>query len=278
MSATPATAPEGIGTATLARRDRARDPSRIESGIPWGDLFAVLATWVALRLAWRTPRRIAERLEGFAATEAGSALDMLKAAELESDPRLRKLFFRHALDEARHAQLFRAAARRIHPEGERVLGEHALIRATRQNLYADLGLTRFIAFVFLSERRAARQFAAIARRFRDDAIIRDLFAGVLRDEKFHVAYSKHLLERWRTEGRASEVRWALLRVRTGEAWRAWRRAGRVLGDAVARGFLLGVWAVALPLFALIERSRSTPGGWQAGGPGVRSLDDARREG
>jgi hypothetical protein len=257
-----------------------RDPLGIEDGIPWGDLAAVLATRVALPIAWRTPRSLAARLDGFAATEAGSALDMLKAAELTADPRLRRLFFRHALDEARHASLFREAALRVHPGGEHARSEHALVRARRQNLFASMGLVDFVAFVHLSERRAARQFALIARHHRRRGVpeIAELFERVLKDERFHVAYSAHLLERWRRSGRAAEVRWAVLRVRASEAWKAWRRAGRVLGDGLARLGLLALWALVLPLFALAEKRRPPERGWHRGGAGVRTLDDARKEG
>ncbi len=264
--------------ATAPSAPRTRDPLRIESGIPWGDLLAVLGTAIAVRVLWRDRRRVAAYLEGFAATEAGSALDMLKAAELEPDPKLRRLFFRHALDEARHAQLFRNAARRVHPDGARAISEHALIRATRQNLYAELGLVRFVAFVHLSERRAARQFAAIARYYRNEPAIAELFGSVLRDERVHVAYSGHLLDRWREYGNGGAVRWALLRVRAETAWKAWRRAGRVLGDLVARASLLLVWAIALPLFALLERRRPAAIGWQPGSSGIHTLADAKREG
>ena len=57
-------------------------------------------------------------------------------AELCEDPKLRRLFFRHAIDEARHAALFRAAARRIAPDPRRRGSEYDLIHATRQNLFA----------------------------------------------------------------------------------------------------------------------------------------------
>jgi hypothetical protein len=250
------------------------------STVPWGDLAALAATRVALSIAWRDDRAIAARLDGFASTEAGSALDMLAAAEREHDPHLRRLFVRHALDEARHAAMFRRAARAIHPEGARAISEHALIRATRQNLHQELGLVRFVAYVHLSERRAARQFELIARRFHDRPEIADLFAKVLADEKFDVAYSAHLLDRWRKESpaRAREVRWALLREKVDGAWKAWRRAGRTMGDAVVRVSLVLLWAIALPMFALAERARPAPRGWQPGSTGARTLDAVRREG
>ena len=60
-------------------------------------LLRLLAPFV-----WRNERKVAAKLDGFASTEAGSALDMLKAAELTDDPTLRRLFFRHAMDEAEH--------------------------------------------------------------------------------------------------------------------------------------------------------------------------------
>ena len=44
-----------------------------------------LPSWLLLRitapLVWRRDAKIAKKLDGFAATEAGSALDMLKAAD-----------------------------------------------------------------------------------------------------------------------------------------------------------------------------------------------------
>src|SRR5687768_13966610 len=105
---------------------------------------------VAAPFVWRNEAKIAAKLEGFAATEAGSALDMLKAAELTPDPLLRRLFFRHAMDEARHAEMFRALARKIDPRPAHQMSEYALIHARRQNLYQTLGPLRFLAFVHLA--------------------------------------------------------------------------------------------------------------------------------
>ena len=246
--------------------------------IPWGDVLALVTTRFGLAVAWRNDTQLARRLEGFAATEAGSALDMLKAAELTTDPKLRRLFFRHATDEARHALMFREIARRVHPDGKRALPEHLLIAASRQNLFARLGLLRFMAFVHLSERRAARQFALIRKHFAERPEIVNLFDRVLRDERFHVAYSGHLLRVWRrSNGRA--VRWALLRTRAQGAWEAWRRNGRTLGDAFARVLTSALWIFVLPLFALVERlRRPSPSGWQVPSLGVGDIDAARKEG
>ncbi len=246
-------------------------------GIPWGDLLALGATRLALSTTWRTDRQLAQRLEGFAATEAGSALDMLEAAELVGEPRLRRLFLRHATDEARHAFLFRRAARGIHPDGARALPEHALIRATRQRLFTRYGLVRFLAFVHLAERRAARQFEVIRAHHSNRADVVDLFDQVLRDERFHVAYTKSALARIRREGRGGAVRWALVRARAQGAWEAWRRVGRKMGEVASRVVLLLLFATTVPLFALLERTKSPALGWRVPSPRSRSVAAARRE-
>jgi rubrerythrin len=230
-------------------------------------LVRAVAPWV-----WRNDAAVARKLEGFAATEAGSALDMLKAAELTDDAKLRRLFFRHAVDEARHAQLFREAATRIRAAGSgaRAASDYDVIRATRQNLFERLGLIAFIAFVHLAERRGERQFRALAAHFAGEPELADLFARIGRDERFHVAYSGALLRRWRRELRAREVRRALWRIRWERARDAWRRMGRVLGDGTSRLLLGLLYLVVLPVFALLARRQGGERtGWRR-----RALPDA----
>jgi rubrerythrin len=228
----------------------------------WSFVFRLLAP-----LVWRSERKIAGKLLGFAATEAGSALDMLKAAELATDPRLRRLYFRHAMDEARHAQMFRHMARSLEPRDVSSDEDaYRLIHATRQNLYETYGEMRFVAFVHLAERRGEVQFRALERHFalrRPD--LESLFARIGKDERFHIAYSGRILEEWRRQGRAAEVRRALLRVRLSRAAQAWRNSGRIMGDALSRLLLVVLYLTLLPLFALIERRRARKerGGWKS---------------
>ena len=63
--------------------------------------LAPLHRWV-----WRNVDRRARKLIHFAETEAEGGRHLAHAAELTSDPLLRRLFLRHALDEERHAALF----------------------------------------------------------------------------------------------------------------------------------------------------------------------------
>jgi hypothetical protein len=237
-------------------------------------------------LVWRSERRIAAKLDGFASTEAGSALDMLKAAELTEDPKLRRLFFRHAMDEARHAQMFRLAARDVllriedgrpsHRHGS----EYNLIHATRQNLFERMGLVRFIAFVYLAERRGELQFRALAAHFRqrERPELADLFERIGKDEKFHVAYSRSLLRAFRREGRGREVLTALWHIRIVRARDAWLRAGRILGDAISRICMSLVYLLVLPPFVLLSRWRDPARrGWKAKRELPTSIDAARRQ-
>src|ERR671935_3319169 len=65
------------------------------------------------RWVWRDPHRRARKLLRFAETEADGARDLSRAAELTTDALLRRLYLRHALDEQRHAELFRRRGRSI---------------------------------------------------------------------------------------------------------------------------------------------------------------------
>ena len=241
------------------------------------DTFSEAWTLLAVRLRWRSDRALAAYLRGFAATEAGSALDMLKAAELETDTKLRTQFFRHALDEARHAELFQRAASDL--DGPNAIRSDTLvIRATRQNLFARYGLVRFLAFVFVSERRAARTFEVLRRRYAARPEIESLFRTVLKDERFHIAYSEAALANLSRSGLAAEVRWALWSIRLESAWASYKRLGRVTSDAIARLLSAALYFVVLPAFVLLERTREPERGWQAAPAFAASVSDARREG
>ena len=229
---------------------------------------------LAAPFAWRDDRAIAQKLMGFAATEEGSARDMLRAAERATDPRLRRLFLRHGLDEARHAQCFRDTARaidRAHAHARR----HEAVRAERQDLYERLDLVRFVAFVHRSEARAARQFDVLAAHFAEHATLGPLFRDIGKDERFHVSYSAQLLAEWRAAGRDREVARAMRRVRLDLAWGAWRRAGRRLGDLAVRALLAVLFLTVVAPFGLVSR-RQRPG-WHDTPVALRSKGDFKRQ-
>jgi len=227
---------------------------------------------------WRKDSKAAAKLRNFSATEAGSALDMLKAAELEKDPRRRKLFFRHALDEARHSNYFRDQARNIDPDAITHHGRYDLIHATRQNLYQNLPLVDFMAFVYLAEKRGAAHFQSLQKHFKDRPEICDLFERIGKDEKFHIRYSKAVLDEWTKSGRGSEVRWALRRIQINRAWNAWRRSGRGIGDFVSRLSLRVSYFIIVPPFSLMQRflQPQERGGWKEAAHTTDSMEAMKR--
>src|SRR5438477_12573008 len=70
------------------------------------------------RWIWRDPERRVQKLLRFSETETNGGRDLLRAAELTSDPLLRRLYLLHAADEQRHGVLFRRrAAALLHATG-----------------------------------------------------------------------------------------------------------------------------------------------------------------
>src|SRR5438309_9159157 len=59
------------------------------------------------RWIWSDADRRVQKLLRFSETETEGGRDILRAAEVTSDPLLRRLYLEHAIDELRHADLFR---------------------------------------------------------------------------------------------------------------------------------------------------------------------------
>src|SRR5438874_6585955 len=62
------------------------------------------------RWIWGDVERRVQKLLRFSETEIDGGRDILRAAELTSDPLLRRLYLEHAIDEFRHGLLFRNRA------------------------------------------------------------------------------------------------------------------------------------------------------------------------
>jgi rubrerythrin len=217
------------------------------------------------RWVWRDAHRRARKLLTFAATEANGGRDLSRAAERTADPLLRTLFLRHALDEQRHAELFRARGRTILSglgplragafeanwlaPGERGLDE---LRVDEQQ---DAGL---LAFVHLSEKAAANRFA-VYREVIPDAETRDLFGRVLRDEAFHMGYARSQLERI-APGTHRRHLWL---ARAARLWKAYLRGATAIAGLLGTVVLTVQYFLLLPVFALLAKraARRERPGW-----------------
>jgi rubrerythrin len=219
------------------------------------------------RWVWRDAQRRARKLLTFAVTEADGGRDLSRAAELTRDPLLRRLFLRHAADEQRHAELLRTRGRNILARvgrrrgrpfeanwiapGERGLDE---LRVDEQR---DPSL---LSFLHLSEKAAAARFAAY-REVIPDLETREVFRLILRDELFHMEYTRSQLERIVPAHHRRHLWWA----RATRLWKAYLRVATVLAGALGTLLLLCQYFLVLPVFALLARraARRERPGWSA---------------
>jgi rubrerythrin len=206
-------------------------------------------------LVWRDPKRRAVNLLRFAEVEADGGRDLVRAAEVTRDPVLRRLFLKHALDEQRHADLFRrrgvalirtlpAGSSRVQPDwmapGERGLDD--------LQVEAE-GDEALLAFLHLSEKAAAKDFANYAAVLGTDPSTRDVFEKVLHDETFHMTYTRAQLQRVAPQ-RADRRIWA---ARFRRMWKAYLRLAAGLAGLVGGLVLTLQYFIILPAFALAAR-------------------------
>lgn len=232
------------------------------------------------RSIWREPQRALATLESFAATEEDGGRDLEAAARRAGDPELRGHLERHARDEVRHAALFRARAAELaltardesRPDkpydlsrGRRAgeLDAHGFLNA---GLLGELGEVEYVAMLHVAERRAAELFEVHAALTTHDPRTRAVFEEILRDEKYHVAYTGRFLERWRAEGREREVERALGQAKMSRLRGGWERLGARSGAGFARVLLLAFYWTALVPFGLVSRRREPASGWRTPRP------------
>jgi rubrerythrin len=242
-------------------------------GTPFERALRPVHRWV-----WRNAHRGARKLMTFAATEADGGRDLSRAAELTPDPVLRRLFLRHAGDEQRHAELFRARGRTLLAElgaargawfeanwlapGERGLDDLRVDGARDASL---------LAFLHLSEKAAAGRFAVYRDAIPDEET-REVFRRILEDEVFHMRYTRHQLERIAPERHRREL-WA---ARASRLWKGYLRVAAAVAGVLGALVLTVQYFLVLPVFALLAKraARREPAGWSV--PVRRGGADAMR--
>src|ERR1041385_6360284 len=148
------------------------------------------------RWIWGDVERRVQKLLRFSETEIDGGRDILRAAELTSDPLLRRLYLEHAIDEFRHGSMVRQRAGAVLRElpwrskspfqldwpasGGHGLDDLQLDKETDGSL---------LAFLALSEKAAASRFTIYRDVMQHDPATREIFAEILYDEKFHMNYT-----------------------------------------------------------------------------------------
>ena len=236
-------------------------PLHAVSGVGLDRLLRPLHRWV-----WSDAQRRAGKLLRFAETEADGGRDIARAAERTSDALLRRLYLRHAMDEQRHAKLFRTRGRDIlatlASEGARD-GFQANWLSPGERGLDDLSVDKekedtLLAFLHLSEKAAARRFAVYHDVLAVDPTTRDVFGDVLKDEAFHMNYTLSQLKRVSPRKHGVRLWWARLT----RLWKGYLRIASAIANVMG-GIVLAVqYFVILPIFALFAKQsakRELPG-------------------
>jgi rubrerythrin len=223
------------------------------------------------RWIWSDAHRRARKLLRFCETEADGGRDLARASELTQDPRLRRLYLRHARDEQRHAVMFRHRATAVLLElprrpastfeanwlapGERGLDD------LRVDQEGDDGL---LAFLHLSERAAAARFKIYEKALSSDRKTQQMFADILRDEEFHMAYTRQEILRVSPQKHG----WKLFSARAHRLWKGYLRLAMALAGVLGGLMLVIQYFVVLPPFAFLAKraARGASEGWVARTP------------
>lgn len=232
------------------------------------------------RRVWNDPLRKQLSLLSFSATEEDGGQDLARAARRVRDPELRAHLERHSRDEARHAVLFRERAAAVAQEhglaasDSDARGRNRDLSRARAGIEAQahgglnaglidqLGELEYVAMLHVAEKKAAELFAAYRDMNAGDPATRAVFEAILKDEKYHVAYTGTFLDKWRRQGRAAEVERAL-KAAAGSRWLgAWKRLGLRSAAGFSQAVLFVLYWTALAPFGLLARRRVAPRGWR----------------
>jgi len=217
------------------------------------------------RWVWGDFDRRVRKLLAFAEVEGDGGRDILRAAEVTPDPLLRRLYLEHAIDELRHADLFRqrgAALLQVRGTRSKVLfntnplpGGHGL---------DDLSIEgepdyRLLAFLHVAEKAAAGRFTIYREVVEDDPSTRAIFEQILRDEVFHMNYTYTQLARVKP----GSYRWQVWKARASRLWKRYLRVAAVVAGVLGTATLTILYFVLLAPFAWVAKreARREPVGW-----------------
>src|SRR5260370_592961 len=154
------------------------------------------------RWIWRDAGRCVQKLLRFGETETDGGRDILRAAEVTTDPLLRRLYLEHAIDEFRHGVLFRRRAAALFRDfsARSNLGFQGDWFAPGGHGLDDLQVDdesdqTMLAFLHLSEKAAASRFTVYRDVMEHDPPTRAIFEEILHDETFHMNYTLTQLAR-----------------------------------------------------------------------------------
>ena len=228
-------------------------PLKTVSGAGLDRLLRPLHRWV-----WSDARRRADKLLRFAETEADGGRDIARAAERTNDALLRRLYLRHAMDEQRHAKLFRTRGRDILAAlssasgAEGFQAQLALARRARASTISTSTTrrtTRSSRSCTCPRRPRRAGSPSTTRSWRSIPTTRDVFGDVLKDEAFHMNYTLAQLKRVSPKKHGLRLWWARLT----RLWKGYLRIASALASVMGGVVLAVQYFVVLPVFALFAK-------------------------
>jgi len=208
------------------------------------------------RWIWRDTDRRVQKLLRFGETETDGGRDILRAAEVTSDPLLRRLYLEHAIDEFRHGVLFRhRAAELLRASRSRTnIGFQGDWLAPGGHGLDDLQVDgesdqTMLAFLHLSEKAAASRFSVYRDVMQHDLPTRAIFEEILHDETFHMNYTLTQLARVEPERHKHH----LWRARLSRLWKSYLRLATSLAAILGSILLTIQYFVLLPPFAWMAK-------------------------
>src|SRR6195256_4572729 len=203
------------------------------------------------RWVWGDFDRRVRKLLAFAEVEGDGGRDIWRAAEVASDPLLRGLYLEHAIDELRHADLFRRrGAALLQLRSTRSMGLFNASPLPGGHGLDDLSVEgepdhRLLAFLHVAEKAAAGRFAIYRDVVDDDPSTRAIFDEILRDEVFHMNYTYTQLARVMPRSYRRRV-W---QARGSRLWKRYLRLAAVMAGVMGGAILTVMYFVVLAPFA-----------------------------
>jgi hypothetical protein len=223
-------------------------------------LLAPVHRWI-----WSDAERRVRKLLRFGDTETDGGRDILRAAEVTSDPLLRRLYLEHAIDEFHHGVLFRSRAAELLSvfRARSDPGFQGAWLAPGGHGLDDLQVDgesdhSMLAFLHLSEKAAASRFTVYRDVMQHDPPTRAIFDEILHDETFHMNYTLTQLTRVAPQGHRRH----LWRARLSRLWKAYLRIATALAGVLGFTLLTIQYFILIPPFAWLAKRaerRERPG-------------------
>ncbi|MFT5153872.1 MAG: hypothetical protein ACI841_003878 [Planctomycetota bacterium] len=233
------------------------------------------------RKLWDDPVRKVRTLESFGQTEDDGGRDLLAAGRRATDPEFLQHIERHAREELLHGELFRRRAAELRADSQvkgsmrELMGDKNLEMLHARDVQVDghgfydgsmmdeMGEVAYVATVHVVETRALETFEMHRSAIRNDEKTLQLFDRVAADEKYHISYTGRILDRWRTEGRTSEVEKAIKEAKRNRFFGGWKRLGVRCAAGIGKVVLFVFYYTLLLPFGLLTRGKIQAGGWFA---------------